>query len=133
MKKKNYSRFVIYIIFMVSIISCGTIVKNVPAIQQQENTNQYRDSVKIKIYSGTVYLYGETHGVVKILNKEFDLWYDYYHTKGMRHLFVELPFFTAEFLNVWMKSTEDTILESLYSDWQGTALHNTNILAFYKK
>ena len=33
---------------------------------------------------------------------ELDLWKDYY-AEGCRDLFVELPYYSAEFLNVWMK------------------------------
>jgi hypothetical protein len=83
--------------------------------------------------SGQIYLYGEQHGIDKILDKEFKLWYEYYHNEYMRHLFVELPYYTAEFLNMWMQSESDDILEQIYSDWVGTASHNSYIKEFYKK
>jgi len=51
----------------------------------------------------------------------------------MRHLFVELPYYTAEFLNIWMKSDSDEILDELYNDWIGTALYNPYTKEFYKK
>ena len=38
-------------------------------------------------YTGTIYLYGEQHGVKKITDKELALWRAYY-TKGLRHLFL---------------------------------------------
>lgn len=83
--------------------------------------------------SGQVYLYGEQHGVDKILDKEFELWCEYYDNKNMRHLFVELPYYTAEFLNIWMQSDSDDILEAIYDDWIGTASYEPYIKEFYKK
>ncbi len=82
---------------------------------------------------GKIYLYGEYHGVEKILNKEFEIWYDYYHNENMRHLFIEYPYYTAEFLNIWMRSDDDGILEELYNDWEGTQAHNPLIKEFYRK
>lgn len=83
--------------------------------------------------SKKIYLYGEKHGVKKIMDKEFKLWHEYYNNKNMRHLFVELPYYTAEFLNIWMKSDSDEILDELYNDWIGTALYNPYTKEFYKK
>lgn len=83
--------------------------------------------------SGQVYLYGEAHGVEKILDKEFELWYEYYHNQSMRHLFVELPYYTAEFLNIWMQSDNNDILDAIYSDWAGIASYNPNVKEFYEK
>ncbi|MEC0094339.1 hypothetical protein [Paenibacillus macquariensis] len=83
--------------------------------------------------SGSIYLYGEAHGVAKILDKEYKLWFQYYHNEGMRHLFVELPYFTAEYLNLWMQSDNDDILEEIYDDWEWTLGHNPDVKEFYKK
>jgi hypothetical protein len=83
-------------------------------------------------YTGHVYLYGESHGNEKIIEKEFDIWNEHYK-KGMRHLFVELSYFTGEYLNLWMKAPDDKILEELYSDLEGTAAHNPYSLEFYRK
>ena len=80
-----------------------------------------------------IYLYGETHGVKKILERELELWRDYYDHRGMRHLFVELPFYTAEFLNIWMKAGDNEILDSVFDDWAGTANHHSDVKAFYVK
>ncbi|WP_375103214.1 hypothetical protein ACDZ28_26435 [Paenibacillus sp. RS8] len=83
--------------------------------------------------SGSIYLYGEAHGQAKIIDKEYELWSEYYHNKGLRHLFVELPYFTAEYLNLWIQSDNDDILEGIYDDWKGTSSHNPYTNAFYKK
>lgn len=81
---------------------------------------------------GQIYLYGEHHGVEKILEKELMLWNKYYHEENMRHLFVEYAYYTAEFLNLWMQSDNDDILDKLYEDWSGTAAQNPHIKAFFK-
>lgn len=82
---------------------------------------------------GRIYLYGEQHGVQSILSKEFELWREYYHNKGMRHLFVELPYYTAEFLNAWMKEEGDAILDAVYNDGAGTASQTPATKEFYRK
>ncbi|WP_242860603.1 hypothetical protein [Clostridium sp. KNHs205] len=50
----------------------------------------------------------------------------------MRHLFIELPYYTAEFLNVWMQSDSDDILDAIYDEWNGTMIHTPDIIEFYK-
>ena len=50
----------------------------------------------------------------------------------MRHLFVELPYYTAKFLNLWMKADNDAILDAVYADWEGTASYTPVVKAFYK-
>lgn len=50
----------------------------------------------------------------------------------MRHLFIEDAYFTAEFLNIWIKENDDTILLELYEDWAGTYAQNPDKLKFYR-
>lgn len=83
--------------------------------------------------SGQIYLYGEVHGNEIIYEKELELWKSYYDKQGMRHLFVELPYYTAEFLNLWMTAEDDIILNELYLDWNGTAIHTEDTLDFFKE
>lgn len=80
-----------------------------------------------------IYLYGEAHGVEKILDREFELWYDYYHHTGMRHLFIEYPYYTAQFLNIWMQAEDDIILEEIFHDAQGTLSAVPAVSDFFKK
>lgn len=117
MKSKRIFFFTMVLIVVVSLSACSNI-----AIQQES-----------KQPSGEIYLYGEKHGVDKILDKEFELWYEYYHNQGMRHLFVELPYYTAEFLNIWMQSSSDDILDAVYKDWSGSLSHNPSVKEFYKR
>ena len=83
--------------------------------------------------SGEIFLYGEEHSVENILEKEFELWSSYYQNDGVRDLFVELPYYTAEYINLWMKSDGDDILDSLYQDWTGTVMYSQAVVNFYKR
>jgi hypothetical protein len=83
--------------------------------------------------AGQIYLYGEAHGSEKILNEEFELWQTYYTECGMRHLFVELPYYTAEYLNLWMQAEDDAILDQFFEDIQGTAGCTEYNKAFYQR
>jgi len=62
-----------------------------------------------------IMLYGEVHGDKAYYDAEFTLWKDYYED-GCRNLFVELPYYSAEFLNLWMREETDEILDELYED-----------------
>ena len=81
--------------------------------------------------SGNIFLYGEQHGVEKIIDKEFELWSDYYHNDGMRHLFIENSYYGTEFLNLWMDADNDDILDDLFKDLVGTAADNPYSRQFY--
>ena len=65
---------------------------------------------------GQIHLYGEHHGHEDMTNKQFELWHYYYRNHGMRHLFVEKPYFGAEFLNIWMQEDNDDILNMIYDE-----------------
>ncbi len=58
---------------------------------------------------GEIFLYGEEHSVENILEKECELWSSYYQNDGVRDLFVELPYYTAAYMNLWIKSDGDDI------------------------
>lgn len=79
-----------------------------------------------------IYLYGEEHGKKSLLEKELELWKTYYSEQGMRHLFVEYPYYTAEFLNLWLQEEDDAILDKIYQDWQGTQAYNSDVVDFFK-
>lgn len=90
-------------------------------------------AAKSRQSSGEIFLYGELHSDKDILEKEFELWSSYYHDNGMRDLFIELPYYTAEYMNLWMKSDNDDILNQLYEDSTGTAGNSQQSIDFYKK
>ena len=71
--------------------------------------------------SGQIHLFGEIHSHPPHVEMQFEFWHYFYTQHGMRHLFVEMPFFTAEFLNLWMLEDDNEILNELFSDSRGTA------------
>ncbi len=73
--------------------------------------------------STPIRLYGEFHGVETYYDAEFDLWKDLYD-RGYRHLFVELPYYTGEFLNIWMQEDDNAVLDQAYEELRGSASHN---------
>ena len=70
--------------------------------------------------SGQIYLLGESHGYSSIMAVELETW-DRYYQQGMRHLFIEWPYYDAEFLNLWMQAEDDAILTQLFEDMAETA------------
>jgi hypothetical protein len=83
------------------------------------------------VSASPIFLVGEQHGIKAIYKKEQELWTDYYK-EGHRILFTELPYYTAAFLNEWMRSDDDSILDELYADWEHTAIHTLDTIEYYK-
>lgn len=81
---------------------------------------------------GVVYLYGELHAEEGILARELELWQQHYEEEGLRHLFVEQPFYTAQLLNLWMQAEDDQILDRIYQNWAGTLSHSPAVKQFYQ-
>lgn len=63
--------------------------------------------------TGHINLYGEMHGYEAILEKELDLWKQYYVEDGMRHLFIEASYPKAQLLNIWMSEDSNDKLNEL--------------------
>lgn len=122
MKNQQYSKTILFCFVLMTLLVSSCI-----------NNTEPSDSALQTQVSGMIYLYGEQHGVAQIYDKEFELWYAYYHNKNMRHLFIEMPYYTAEYLNLWMQSGNDDILEEIYMDWEGTATYNQYAKGFYKR
>lgn len=80
-----------------------------------------------------IFLYGETHDYKGIKKAEVDLWGKYYKEYGIRNLFIEYSYIDAQFLNMWMKSDDDKILNQLYDDYDGTFAHTEENLNFFKE
>lgn len=116
MKKSRKFIFIITIILILVLTSC------------QDNLNSQAEKS-----NGKIHLYGEKHNIQKILDKELEIWGEYYTKDNMRHLFIESPYYTAEFLNLWMKSDNDDIFEEIYNDWKGTQSYSESVKEFYKK
>ena len=82
--------------------------------------------------SGNIFLYGETHADPDCLEKELSAWADHY-AGGVRDLFIEVPFYSAEYLNLWMHSDTDELLDFFYDALEGTQTHDPCVLDFYRK
>ena len=54
--------------------------------------------------TGKIYLYGENHSTQAHLDQELAAWKDFYHNQRMRDLFIEVPSYTAAFMNLWIKA-----------------------------
>ncbi len=83
--------------------------------------------------NGKIYLYGEEHGNQDYINKELEIWEKHYKEDGMRDLFIELSYGGGEFLNLWMQEDDDTILNELYADWEGTLGHDEDWYNYFKQ
>lgn len=96
-----------------------------------ESSTEVETSDK-ELNHGRIYIYGEMHANENINKKELEIWSDYYHNEGMRHLFIEAPYYTAEYLNIWMQADNDDILLEVYDDFAGTQAHTPLTLDFYR-
>jgi len=96
------------------------------------NYSGYEVHEELSPSTGRIFMFGERHGNQTTMRRQLEIWGEFYHNNGMRHLFVELPYFAAEFLNIWMQAEDDTILLELFEDWRGTSLHVPYTLDFYR-
>ncbi len=116
------------LIFLMSIILISCQMESIDnnKIDNETSEKVVIEEVDTKLNeTGMIYLYGEFHGQKKILAQELDLWQNYYHQEGMRHLFLEDPYFKAQLLNVWMQEDNDEILEEIIgSNFDLDAVHN---------
>lgn len=78
----------------------------------------------------SITLYGEAHGVEEYYDIELSEWEKNYQL-GMRNLFIEMPYYTGQFLNMYLESENDEILYQLYDDLEGTSQHTQLFLDFF--
>ena len=83
--------------------------------------------------TAAIYLYGEYHGKQEYLEKEFEIWKSHYEQDGMRDLFIEAEYYTAQMLNLWLQEPDDEILDVIYQNNEGTLAHTEAELDFYRK
>ena len=79
-----------------------------------------------------VLLLGEQHGDAANLERESELWSQCYQ-QGMRHLFVEYPYYDAWLLNRWMQAEDDQLLEQFFQDIAGTAADTQPQREFFRQ
>lgn len=82
---------------------------------------------------GMIFLYGVEYDSKPMLDEIFQKWQTHYEQDKMRHLFVELPDYTAELLNIWLREEDNQILNDVYEDWYGTDLYSQQLKRFYHK
>lgn len=103
-------------------------------VYTKDLTKNEADFPPINGKSKQIFLLGEKLADKDCLNKEFELWYKYYHRHGFRHLFTESGYATAQLLNLWMKSDNDKILIQLGKDWKSLGVNKiADMLEFYRK
>lgn len=109
----------IAVLILATVISSGMILS-------------YKDRAVDAYPSDTtqIRLYGEYHGVESYYDAEYELWKGYYN-EGYRDLFIELPYYTAEFLNVWMTEDDDSIIDQVFIDLQGSLAGNDYYRQFF--
>lgn len=123
------------VILLISV-SCtsNTISKKDGEVTTVAQSPQPKDIIEVaqKNTTGKIYLYGEFHGVKELYDNQIEVWFKYYHEEGMRHLFIEKSYGTAQFLNLWMKSDNDEIIDSILTK-ENTGLNYTPLMVeFYK-
>ena len=117
-KKTGRWKYAVPVLILVLILALlGLLWNNV------NNTSNSTDEI---------YLYGEWHSDSHILDRELEIWGEYYK-KGMRDLFVEYSYADAQFLNLWMQADEDELLEQQIKDWEGTAAGTEVVKNFLKQ
>ena len=130
-----FSKIKLFIIIIIMIFLAGCTQSESNDISSETQT---QPAAEIETFGeiaepGQIYLYSQTQGVEKIMNRHLELWHDYYHNENMRHLFIESPYFQAEFFNIWMKADNDDIFDELFADIAGYTMDNDYTKAFYKK
>ena len=122
--KKSLNRIAILLLVLL-LLGCGNTTETNDRVESL-------DSPAATHALGQIYLYGERHGANSCLIMELRYWKQHYD-EGMRDLFVELPYYSAQFLNLWMLEDDDEILDALFEDWEGTAAHSQRVYDCYKQ
>ena len=103
----------------------GAVVLGAFFLSKNDNASDVYPNENTKIR-----LYGEAHGSKLYYDLELELWKECYD-KGERALFVELPYYSAEFLNIWMRDGSDEIIDEFFDDIQGTLSGNQYYYEFF--
>ena len=102
--------FLALLIIVMASAACG----NAEIVEQARYNDELPPS------TGRIFLFGERHGSEATMARQLEIWGGFYHSYGMRHLFIENSYFGAQFLNMWMQADDDTILYQLFDDLRGT-------------
>lgn len=114
-KKLNFKTIIVFgIIFILVVVSFVLDIRT----PNTENT--------------MINLYGETHGYKKCYDIELEEWGKFYN-EGCCNLFVELPYYSAEFLNEWMKEDSDELIDLFFKEIEGTQSGNEYYYEFLQE
>ena len=96
-----------YLIIILALLfaSCQSYVNYSDVVAQNDDVHR-------------IYLYGETHGIQLIMQKEIELWEDYYTNQNFRHLFMEIGYCDAQLLNLWMESGDEDFLNVILENME---------------
>ena len=129
-KIRNQVKIAVFVLLLLTSAAawagCSNMSETKEETQSAENSN-------IEEKSAQIYLFGEVHGEEKVIQKEYEYWHQYYHEQGVRHLFYEMPYFAAQYLNLWMETDDDEIFEEFLQYGKGSKADNPYIVEFYQK
>lgn len=115
---KNLKTIIAFTLLLV--VSIGGIV-----LDLNDKSNDVYPTSNTKII-----LYGESHGSKEYYDAELELWQGFY-ADGLRDLFLELPYYSAEFLNVWMDEDSNALLDTWFEEINGTLSGNQYYYDFF--
>lgn len=113
-----------------SIIAFGIVLVLVLTGLILDRTDQIADVIPGE--NSMICLYGEAHGYKKCYDVELEEWRKFY-ADGCRNLFVELPYYSAEFLNVWMRADSDEMLDQWFEEIKNTLSGNEYYKKFFRE
>lgn len=79
-----------------------------------------------------IYLCAELHSEQNCLDKELQRWGEFY-AKGARHLFMEQTYAFIAYINEWMHTDSDDILNEVFEDLKGTQMASPLMKDFFQK
>jgi hypothetical protein len=90
--------------------------------------NNYADLVQYQII-----LIGESHGIAKSYDIEFEIFEYLYRTQNVRDLFIETGYCSTQLLNRYIKTGKSMYLNTVFSNLQGTSNCNIEYYNFFIK
>ena len=119
--KKGIIKMITAFAFVIILVLTGFILD-----QMDQTTDVFPNE------DSMINLYGETHGYKKFYDIELTEWNKFYD-EGCRNLFLEVPYYSAEFLNIWMQEDSDKLLDQWFEEIQGTLSGNKYYKEFLYK
>ena len=112
-----------------TILAFGTVLIVVMVAWLLNQFDRSRDVLPNE--NTTINLYGEMHGYKEFYDIEFQEWKKFYD-EGCRNLFIELPYFSAEFLNEFFHEIKEYCPETIFYGTDVGHLYNTTGLRYLR-